>query len=89
MMSDGITGRDRLIIAKALAYAVIAIERLPEEWRAASDLNDMKTLLNSFSPKLVQTLMITARSHLERRGLDPDSSELKLADRNGDVVPIR
>jgi hypothetical protein len=66
-MSDGITGRD-LIIAKALAYAIIPIERLPEEWRETSDLNDMKTLLNTCNPKLVQTLMITARSHLERRG---------------------
>jgi hypothetical protein len=88
-MSDGITGRDRLITAKALAYAIIAIERLPEEWREASDLNDMKTLLNTYNPKLVQTLMITARSHLERRGLDRGSSELRLADRDGDVVPIR
>jgi hypothetical protein len=41
-MSDGITGRDELIIAKALAYAIVSIERLPEEWQATSDLNDMK-----------------------------------------------
>ena len=88
-MSDGITGRDKLTIAKALAYAIVSIERLPEEWQATSDLNDMKTLFNTIGPKLAHALTISARSHLERRGIDPDSQELKLADRDSEVVPIR
>jgi len=32
-----ITGQDSFIIAKALAIAIEAIDRLPEEWRAESD----------------------------------------------------
>ena len=39
--------------------------------------------------KLLKTVMIVARSHLQRRGLHPDSSEMKLVDRAGEVVPIR
>jgi hypothetical protein len=62
---------------------------LPEEWQATFDLNDMKTLFNTIGPKLAHALTIFARSHLERRGIDPDSQELKLADRDSEVVPIR
>jgi hypothetical protein len=84
-----VTGRDRLLVARALAYAIVSIERLPKEWREATDQRDMKTLLNTFPPKLVKIVMIGARSHLERRSLDRNSSDMKFADRDGEVIPIR
>ena len=46
----GITGRgpvrDRLILCNALAYAIITIDRLPEERQEASNARDMETMLN-------------------------------------------
>ena len=80
---------DQLTFAKALAYAIVAIERLPEKWQAFDDLAEMKALLDRCDPKLVQVFMISARSHLERRELDSNSEELKLVDRDADIVPIR
>ena len=43
-MTD-ITGRDHLIMCKALAYAAVTIERLPAMWRENNDCDDMKELL--------------------------------------------
>jgi hypothetical protein len=49
----------------------------------------MKALLDRCDPKLVQVSMISVRSHLERRELDSNIEELKLVDRDADIVPIR
>ncbi|WP_395698488.1 hypothetical protein [Methylocella sp.] len=41
------TGRDLHLVKKALAIAVLAIERQPGPLQSASDQHDMKTLLDS------------------------------------------
>jgi hypothetical protein len=55
---------------KALAYAIVAIERLPYEWREESDKEDMQKLLETMTPNQVDrdTYLTGARRHLERRG---------------------
>jgi hypothetical protein len=55
-MSD-VTGRDGLIIAKALAYAIEAISALPPWRQEASDMSDMKRLLDA---------IVTSNAELER-----------------------
>jgi hypothetical protein len=44
-----VTGRDGYIIFQALAYAVLAIEALPEEWQERSDADDMHRLLRALA----------------------------------------
>ena len=95
---EDITGRDFSIVNKALAYAILAIERLPDKWQEASDAADMRKLLEARVGKdfADNFLFPMARGHLERRGvegLNPDSegyaSALKVKDRNPDnVVPL-
>ncbi len=41
------TGRDLHLVKKALAIAVLAIERQPGPFQSASDQKDMKALLDS------------------------------------------
>jgi hypothetical protein len=41
------TGRDLHLVKKALAIAVLAIERQPGPFQSASDQADMKTLLDA------------------------------------------
>jgi hypothetical protein len=41
------TGRDLHLVKKALAIAVLAIERQPGPFESASDQSDMKALLDS------------------------------------------
>jgi hypothetical protein len=50
-----ITGRDGFIIARALAYAIEAIDRLPQERRAMSDRDDMEQILSSMYPHSAAT----------------------------------
>lgn len=40
------TGRDLYLVKKALAIAVLTIEREPGPFQSASDQSDMKTLLD-------------------------------------------
>lgn len=42
-----ITGRDLHLVKKALAIAVLAIERQPGPFQSTSDQHDMKTLLDA------------------------------------------
>ena len=41
------TGRDLHLVKKALAIAVLAIERQPGPFQSSSDRTDMKTLLDA------------------------------------------
>ena len=43
-----VTIRDIYVTAKALAYAVVTIERLPAERQEWSDMQNMKSLLDHF-----------------------------------------
>jgi hypothetical protein len=80
---QSVTGRDTDIIADALAYAIITIERLPIEWREQSNADDMKRLLSAVAPGREQFYLTKARSHIERRGLAVDNAgKLKLAERD-------
>jgi hypothetical protein len=88
-MTTDITGRDGLIIAKALAMAIITIDRLPPEWRANSDKADMEKLLHHLTPDGGKFQLLLARATIERRGLmsDPTSPgpvKVRLADREID-----
>ena len=93
-MSDSITERDGDIIAKALAYAIEAIDRLPEAWQEAeaSDRDHMLMLLQHFArpAQVAGDFRMTARAKLSRRGLRFENGELVLAPREpATVVPLR
>jgi hypothetical protein len=66
---ETLTGRDRLIICKALGYAIEAIGKLPPEWQEASDREDMILLLIHLSKDQlpVSFYISTAKRHLEQR----------------------
>ena len=71
-MSDQITGRDGYIVCKALAYAILAIERLPREWREESDKEDMKQLLEAYAGKQAWFYLKDVRNNLECRSMHWD-----------------
>jgi hypothetical protein len=86
-----VTGRDGYILAKALAFAIEVIDRLPEEWRPRSDRDDMLRLLEAIQPKAQDDLRMLARAALQRRSITAKNGKLELADRedDGPIVPIR
>jgi hypothetical protein len=87
MKRKNVTGRDGYIVCKALAYAIAAIEHLPERWQEHSDKEDMRALLNAFARHRSQYFMTGAQAHLERRGVTAVDGQIALADRPaGDVV---
>jgi hypothetical protein len=57
-------------MAQALAYAIEAIEHLPDEGQEWSNKEDMKLLLHTFQPGMAENLRIEARGHLEQIGWD-------------------
>ena len=65
-MTADVTGRDTHIIAKALVYAVQAIDALPERNRENSDQADMNHLLHAIVDSDVELEMFIqgARRHL-------------------------
>jgi len=66
---NSITGRDRYIMAKALAYAIETIEALPERWQEESDCQDMKMIFEvMFDAWMRQTVTYSARLHLFQEG---------------------
>jgi hypothetical protein len=65
--ADSVTGRDGSILVKALAYAIEAIDRLPQQWQEWSDQREMIALLNAMSDQ-PDFFRIGARGHLLRRG---------------------
>jgi hypothetical protein len=61
----GVTGRDGYIVAKALAYAIEAIEALPKGWQEWSDCRDMQAILAaSCSRRMRNTITTGVRLHL-------------------------
>jgi hypothetical protein len=83
-MTD-ITGRDRLILCKALAYAIETIENLPDQWQEVSDKEDMIALLDALT-KNAGHYRIGARSHIERRGVKVVAGHVDVADRETGTV---
>jgi hypothetical protein len=58
---DDITGRDRLILAQALAIAIAVQDALPEHHRQWSNCEDMKTLLDRYGEGFRLRLLTLAR----------------------------
>lgn len=56
--------RGMLVIAKALAYAILTIEKLPPRWQEYSDKEDMKMILAEMSV-FGPMAMDSAKHHLE------------------------
>jgi hypothetical protein len=73
---EGVTGRDGMILCKALAYAITAIEHLPDRWQEWSDKEDMRMLLHAMTQQ-ADYYFVGARSHLERRGCQVDGRGLR------------
>jgi hypothetical protein len=89
-MSNSVTGRDHAAICKALAYAIVAIERLPDLWQEWSDKEDMRALLDVIAGKDRDYYITTARAHLERRGVAIENGQLVPGPReSGAVVTLR
>lgn len=67
---EGVTGRDSYIVAKALAYAIEAIEALPPEWQEGGDQGDIKKLLDRMVSEDADLAEVqrSARNHLTRGG---------------------
>ena len=61
-MTD-VTGRDRHIIKKALAYAITVIGTLPERQQEVSDQADMKKLLSHMVENDAELNMFLADAH--------------------------
>ena len=59
--------RQKLIIAKALAYAIKTIENLPPRWREQSDMEDMKIILEGLGV-YGQIALKSASYHLDGAG---------------------
>ncbi len=77
-----ITRRDGYIMRKALAYAIEAIARLPEEWQEMSDREDMIEILETITtPPEVEFHRVSVRSKLEQRGLTIVDGKMVLMDR--------
>jgi hypothetical protein len=77
--AGSVTGRDRYIILNALAYAIEAISRLPEQWQERSDQSDMIALLDAMTDE-ADFYRVGARGHLQQRGITVRNGQLVLKD---------
>ncbi|MBD9493186.1 hypothetical protein [Ensifer sp. ENS01] len=60
---EGITGRDNAITAKALIYAIAAIQNLPPERQEWSDMRDMCAIARTIAPGSLAKLIFETKSH--------------------------
>ena len=84
--------RNNVIIMKALAYAIVAIERLPEQWQEWGDKEDMRALLDAMAGSAIyhDHFITEARGFLERRGFAMEDGRLVPAPREAEtVVPFK
>jgi hypothetical protein len=67
---ETITGRDSYLICQALAYAILAIERLPVRWQEASNQRGMKRILEQAAGDNpgYEFYIDRARRHLDQTG---------------------
>jgi hypothetical protein len=70
-----VTGRDEYIVNKALAYAILTIDRLPQVFQERSDQADMKRLLARRVPNAQERkfLLACAAGHIDRTGLNAEA----------------
>lgn len=76
MPEKGVTGRDRYVTTKALAYAIAFIDSLPEDQQESSDRDDMVALLVALLPNMVER-EILAQSVQSHTGVLPDITDWK------------
>ncbi len=72
-----VTGRDGLIVAKALAYAIAFMDSLPEEKQERSDRCDMVALLHAAVSDPIQRERL-ARGVEVHTGVLPDLTDWKV-----------
>jgi hypothetical protein len=62
---ESITGRDGYIVALALAYAILAIEALPDRWQERSNCSDMKAIFAARVTEQMRAILTeSAQFHL-------------------------
>ena len=83
---DDITGRDRAIIARALAVALEALSRAPDKSRPESEMRDMEVLLAHYAGTSAEVWRTEARALLSRRALTVEIGKLAVAPPEGAVV---
>jgi hypothetical protein len=66
--AGGITGRDGYLVLQAFAYAILTIERLPDEQQEWSNKEQMKILLDLWSRGHSEDFLDNARFHIDRSG---------------------
>ena len=74
--SRNVTGRDEYVVCEALAFAIAAIDREPEERRLASDRDDMVVLLNAICPSPVERKRFAREAEIHV-GILPDLTDWK------------
>ena len=74
-----VTHRDGYIIAKALAYAIAHIDRLPEARQEASDRGDMVAIFHAMVPGAIKREEF-ARGVEAATGILPDLTDWKAGD---------
>jgi hypothetical protein len=72
--SNDVTGRDGLVMAKALWYALKYIEGLPENLREWSDQQDMKAVLVGRFPGGLDAMQRTYSAWLQMLREDPEAA---------------
>ena len=65
------TGRDLHLVKKALAIAVLAIERMPGPFQSGSDMSDMKGLLDQLIESDVELEHYARAAHFAVTGQAP------------------
>ena len=66
------TGRDLHLVKKALAIAVLAIDRMPGPFQSGSDMTDMKYLLDRLIASDVELEHYARSAHIAVTGEAPE-----------------
>ena len=70
-MAKTVDASNVLLLCKALAYAIITIERLPEHRQAFSDKEAMRDLLTDLYPEDAQRMLDEAHRQITGEGWGP------------------
>jgi hypothetical protein len=66
-----IKSADEPLVARALALAVEAVDRLPPNWQTGTDKTEMIAMLHHITtPGQADKLRLLARARLEQRGIE-------------------
>jgi hypothetical protein len=59
------SAREKLVMAKALAYAIKTIKNLPRRWQEYGDMQDMEFLLNKIGEPWIGLAKQAADHHID------------------------